>query len=79
MFMISEWFFGLIKRIHCVECVNKKMSVVQSEDIRKEIMLNPNIKNKTLYLKFPSVLPCTIRLWKSRFLRKEDDKSEYGN
>jgi len=55
------------------------MSVVQTEDIRKEIMLNPNIKNKTLYLKFPSVLPCTIRLWKSRFLRKEDDKSEHGN
>ena len=25
MFMISQWFFGLIKRIHCVECVNKKL------------------------------------------------------
>ncbi len=26
MFMISEWFFGLIKRVHCIECVNKKMA-----------------------------------------------------
>jgi len=26
MFMISEWFFGLIKRIHCIECVNKKLA-----------------------------------------------------
>jgi len=26
MFMISEWFFGLIKRVHCVECVNKKLA-----------------------------------------------------
>lgn len=25
MFMVSEWFFGLIKRIHCVECVCKKL------------------------------------------------------
>lgn len=24
MFMISEWFFGLIKRVHCVECVYNK-------------------------------------------------------
>jgi len=49
------------------------MNVVQSEDIRNEITLNPNVKNKTLYLKFPSALPCTIRLWKSRFLRKEKE------
>ena len=26
MFMISVWFFGLITRVHCIECVNKKMA-----------------------------------------------------
>ena len=26
MFMISKWFFGLIKRVHCVECVYKKLA-----------------------------------------------------
>ena len=25
MFMISQWLFGLIKRVHCMECVNKKL------------------------------------------------------
>ena len=24
MFMISQWFWGLIKRVHCMEGVNKK-------------------------------------------------------
>lgn len=26
MFMVSRWLWGLIERIHCIECVNKKMA-----------------------------------------------------
>jgi len=26
MFMLSQWVFGLIKRVHCMECVNKKLA-----------------------------------------------------
>lgn len=26
LFMVSEWFWGLIKRVHCIKCVNKKMA-----------------------------------------------------
>ena len=26
MFMISQWLFGLIKRVHCMECINKKLN-----------------------------------------------------